>query len=349
VIEIRTYEGDAGELSTFIREVWSLTYKGRMPFPLWSARYFEWQLQVGRTRERDLLVAAYDGAKLIGCLLGEACCFRVHGREVAGSTASWTTVHPDYRRGGIGVKLAVELQRRHRDRGLAVYVGFLARTPTSLGAKFWLEYPDTIALPTVGFWARVLDHRAVARWELSRPTAIGTRALGWLQPRPSTANGNDIRPYRSADLPACLRLADELRTSVDFGYVWSAERLARQLGDTDMPRTLIAERAGEVAGFVNYYRLDLMADHAIEAAIVDLAAFGRLRPRERTRLLQAALAAMASQGVKVAIMLRLPRSPSRPMLAAGFLPAPMRLTVVGIRADSTLSLEGISRLYLPFH
>jgi GNAT superfamily N-acetyltransferase len=349
VIEIRTYEGGASELSTFIREVWNLTYKGRMPFPLWSARYFEWQLLVGRARERDLLVAAYDGTKLVGCLMAEPCRFRLHGREIAGSTASWTTVHPDYRRAGIGVKLAVEQQRRHLDRGLAVYAGFLARTPTSLGAKFWLAYPDTVALPTVGFWARVLDHRAVARWELSRHTALGTRALGWLQSRPSAADVNDIRPYRSADLPACLRLAEVLLTSVHLGYVWSAERLARQLGDTDMPRTLIAERAGEVAGFVNYYRLDLMAKHSIEAAIIDLVAFGRLSPHDQTRLLQAALADMVREGVKVAIMLRLPCYPSRPMLAAGFLPAPMRLTPVGVRADRTLSLEGVRRLYLPFH
>jgi GNAT superfamily N-acetyltransferase len=115
MIEIRTYDGDAATLSRFSQEVWRASYEGRVTFPLWSAQYFDWQL-LTESRSRDYLVAAYEGSKLIGTLLAEAFRFRLHGREVNGTTGSWLSVHPDYRRMGIGSKLFEEQRRRHLER-----------------------------------------------------------------------------------------------------------------------------------------------------------------------------------------------------------------------------------------
>src|SRR5206468_1863858 len=89
VIEVRTYDGDAAELSRFVLDVWSTAYRGRMPVPLWDARYFDWQIPVDRPGSREFLVAAYDGSKLIGFLGGERFRFSSRDGEFDVAMASW--------------------------------------------------------------------------------------------------------------------------------------------------------------------------------------------------------------------------------------------------------------------
>jgi GNAT superfamily N-acetyltransferase len=319
-----------------------------MPFPLWDPPYFDWQLLAEQSSERDYLVAAYDGSKLVGSLMGEQFRFRLYGREFNATTGSWLTVHPDYRRYGVASKLFKEQRRRHLERGAVFMLGYVyIGAAVSMGPKFWLRFPSTVILGKVGFWVRVFDHRAVARWELSRGDALAARTLGLFQSHPLVPHDLEgIRPYRPDDLPACLELAHGLLERVDMGYVWTAPRLAHQLHYKDVPRTIVAEEAGRVAGFVNYYRLDFMGRHPIEAAMIDLAAFGTLPHRVRRKLLLAAMGQMMGEGVKMALMLRLPCYPWRPLLAAGFVPVPRELYVICIRMDPTFSLEGATRLHV---
>jgi GNAT superfamily N-acetyltransferase len=348
MIEIRTYEGDAVELCHFIQGVWRATYEGQMPFPLWDQRFFEWQLLAERPGGRDYLVVAYDGSMLIGSLLAEQFRFRLDGHEFDATTGSWFTVHPDYRHRGVAFKLFNEQRRRHLERGAVFLLGFLYMgTASSLGPKFWLRFPYTMVLEKLGFWARVFDHQAVARWELSRRDGLAARTLGLFQSRPPVPHDSEgIRPYRPGDLPACLDLVHGLLERVDMGYVWTAQRLAHQLHYRDVPRTIIAEQAGRVAGFVNYYRLDFMGRYPIAAAIIDLVAFGTLRLRECKKLLLATMGQMLDEGIKMALMLRLPCYPWQPLLATGFVPLPRALSTICIRMDPTFSLEGVKRLHV---
>src|SRR5262245_49860208 len=42
MLRVRTYEGNADELSRFVGSVWRATYAGKMPLPIWDAAYFDW-------------------------------------------------------------------------------------------------------------------------------------------------------------------------------------------------------------------------------------------------------------------------------------------------------------------
>lgn len=349
MIEIRTYEGDADEIARFAQRVWRATYEGRMPLPLWDAAYFDWQLLADRPGGRDYLVAAYDGARLVGSLLGESFRFRLHGREFDATMGSWLTVAPEYRRQGIGSRLFEEQRRRHQQRGAVFHLGFgYTGYAASLGPRFWKSFPEnTVVLGKVGFWARVLDHRAESRWNLSRLERLGTRALGLVQsrhPKPDSLEG--IRAYEPRDLPDCLELTRGLLHDIDMGYVWSEARLAHQLQYRDIPRTLVLEHEGRVGGFINYYHLDYLGRGHLAVGMVDLPCFGDLPPRLRRRLLLAALDQMVGEGVQMALALRTPCYPRGPFLRTGFVPMPRDFLYVCVRMDPEFALDGAKRLHV---
>jgi GNAT superfamily N-acetyltransferase len=349
LIEIRTYEGDAVELSRFTRDVWCQSYQGRMLIPLWEPEYLEWQLLGEKTSSRDFMVAAYDGTKLVGTDLANAFRFRVRNRELDCTLRSWFTVHPDYRHRGTALMLIHEQRRRHLDWGVPLSLGFLYRGWSgSLGPKFFSRRSDHVLIRKFGFWARLLDHRAVARGDLSRLKAFGALALGMIQKRLRPLQDMDgIRPYRMEDLPACLELAIGLLKNIELGCVWTAPHLAHQLQYRDVPRTLIIENHGCTAGFINYHRLDALGRDRIEIAMIDIAALDGLDERDSERLLQAALCHMAEEGIKIALMMRLSPNLWRPLLASGFVPLPHDMYVVARSFEQGLYMEGLKRICMP--
>jgi len=350
-IEMRTYAGDAAELVRFTRSIWQGTYQGHMPIPLWDEAYFDWQLLAERPGGRDYLVAAYDGTRLIGCLLGEEFRFRLRGREFPATMGSWLTVDPDYRGHGLGRQLVAEQRRRHQERGAVFHLGFgyLGRG-FSHGPKFWTRFPgETVVLGKTGWWVRVLDHRATAAWDLNAFDRWGTRLLSLIQgpPRP-LAKPHGIRPYRAEDLPACLKLVHGLLDRVDLGYVWTADRLAHQLSYRDLPRTLVCEQEGQVAGFVNYYCLGFLGRHAARVGLIDLMPLGTMPLGAGRDLLRAALVDMRRQGCAFVLALRLPTWDAWPLLAAGFVPLPDEFLFLCYQVDPSISLKGARGLHVHF-
>ncbi|MCA9098525.1 MAG: hypothetical protein KDA36_09070, partial [Planctomycetaceae bacterium] len=70
MLHITTLREDPVELSEFLIEVWKSDYAGKMPFPLWSAEYLDWQLRISTHPERNNLIGAYDADRLVAALLG---------------------------------------------------------------------------------------------------------------------------------------------------------------------------------------------------------------------------------------------------------------------------------------
>ena len=70
MIEIRTFDGDVAELARFCTSSWQKRYAGRMPVPVWLPDFLEWELLGEDHAARQFLVAAYDGSRLVGAILG---------------------------------------------------------------------------------------------------------------------------------------------------------------------------------------------------------------------------------------------------------------------------------------
>ncbi|HEX8282686.1 MAG TPA: GNAT family N-acetyltransferase [Pyrinomonadaceae bacterium] len=346
MLVIKTYEGGGRELSDFITPIWRETFKGRRLTLDWDADYFEWQLLAGGEAPRDYLLAAYDGGRLVGTLLGEPFRFWLRGRgECEAAVASWFTVDPAHRQSGVGSKLADEMQRRLRERGAPFLFGFAIRG--TVGQYYWESAPGSQILGRVGFWCRIFDVKAVRdclyAGLFDRVTLSILNAVQNPHPRPADTDG--IRDYRPEDLPRALELVNGMRDGVDVSYVWDEPRLRRQLMFKGVPRTLVYEERGRVEGLLNYYPINFDGRTTLRSAFIDLLAFGSASYAARKKLLRAAMAQMIREGIEMALLLRVPCFASRPLWATGFVPLPEEFQIVAGFSEPGLTLPRTKRLH----
>jgi hypothetical protein len=324
MIEIRTFEGEPRELAAFCTSSWLKRYAGRMPVPLWSPKFLEWELFGHDHESRDYLVAAYDRTRLVGVLPARPAKYHLLDRPVRGTWGSFFGVDPDYENDGVSLKLNLEQRRRHRDRGAEVLMGFVyVGSQASMGKDFWLKQRSLMIIRKLGLWARLIDHRAVSDFEFSARDRWATRMLGWFQgpPRPPR-DAAGIRAYAPADLPDCLRLARQVSQSAEWGYDWDEASLSRQLAWRDVTRTLVAEVDGRVQGFISWCHLDLLGNREVTAAVIDLVSLKNLSAARQQSLLRTALCEMAREDCHLALLLRISCYPALALLSAGFIPQP---------------------------
>ena len=344
MIEVRTYEGDAQTVSNFTRQTWLERYKLDIPVIDWSPAYFEKQLLWDRPGKRDFLVAAYDGARLIGTLFAEEIPFQHRGEPVSATMGSWLTVDPDYRGQGIARMLAEEQRRRHRAANAKFMLGFGVLGTD--GPKFWGTQPDTRVLGTVGFWARLFDHRAVAEWSMSTRDRVLSRVLGPLRsgvPRPTSTDG--IREWTTGDLAASRALLARFE-KVPLGYRWTDHRMTHHLAPDGASSTLVFERDGAVVGLLNYYVIAMTARTTMPIAVIDFIAIDDLTAAEQRRFLDTALAMMAERGATLAMALRLKCWPSTPLWRAGFVPLPPETSYLCTVTDPTFDTRDVTSLFV---
>ena len=232
-------------------------------------------------------------------------------------------------------------------RGALVNLGYqYVGSRQALGPRFWLRQPERYPIiRKLGLWVRAFDHAAVARFEIHRLEAWGSRLLRFVQGPPRPPNCPDgIRPYRPEDLDACHELISRAGASADLAYLWEPAILERQLCFAALSHTVVMERDGAVAGLVNYNLLPVLGRCTITLAIIEILAFGDLGAAERRNLLAGALCRMQAEGAQAAVMLRGSCYAWRTMLAAGFLPLPTEFYYIGARFDDHLRLDGVRRL-----
>ena len=348
-IEIRTFEGHMEELSSFIVSQWRRSYEGKMPVPLWDATYLRRQLlPEGDDDSRDLLVAAYDGTKLVGVHPMWYQPVLLRGQRVETTAGSFLTVDPEYRRQRVAAQMQQEQERRHCERGLLADFGFLyLRSAKSLGKKFWLKMPKgTQRMRKMGTWIRALDNKAAWNFELFLFERFGSWWLSHFIPKirqPGDMTG--IRAYRPDDLPQCLKLVDEDARTMDLAYLWDEKSLARQLEYPDLAKTVVLEKDGRIAGLVNYFRLNLKARTEMRAGMIDLIVFGDLAGRDRRRLLMAAMHQMLEEGLKGVSYLRGTWDHWGTLFSQGLFPMLPEYYLAGTRMDLDvpLDLERIGR------
>ena len=138
-------------------------YAGKENVPVWKLPLLRLAvLLLDRPGGRDFLVAAYDGACLVGVLFAEGFRFRLHGSEVAGSMGLADGAPGVSQGRSRPSPLLQETRRRHCDRGAGVLPGVHHRRPKGPAFRFWnaccQAFPDDISITgRVGLWVRLLD------------------------------------------------------------------------------------------------------------------------------------------------------------------------------------------------
>jgi hypothetical protein len=350
-VEIRSYEGDGGDLAELVDRVWRAGYGGRYRIPLWDPGYFRWRLLDERGGGREYLICAYRGERLVACLLAEPMDFEVRGRPVRGTASSWLSVDPEVRAPGLALRLVEELRRRQRRDGLAFSMGYSSSDPAHPARQFWDQLAkrrpaELVVLRRLTFWGRVFDARAVSasaldRFERWAPWAVRHvpwAYLGWRE-------REGVRPFAPQDLSRCGRWIESSSAGLDLRLRWTPPRLELQLG-SPYARTLLLERGGRGA-VVNYYPTRQLGRTEIRVAMIDLVA-GDLGWAGKVALLKAAGHRMMEEGLHAAFMMESAATPTAALLAAGFVPFGPGIDLFCYLCDPDLGLRPTRRFDVLF-
>lgn len=328
MVEIRAFEGTAEELSEFAVSTWKSSYTGTVPVPNWTADYFRWQLQADTTGDRRHLMAAYDGSKCAGIVLCAPYQFELEGRQIAGSQASWLSVHSDYRRQGIAGRLKKGAMQSSRDQGQQFQIGFVFHgAKQSIGPRFWLNKKRMTSVGQsigshLGFWARALDAQRLAEWSVDAKerllAKISRPFVG--PPKVSSVAGTVIREFREEDLPRCVELANQATQHCDFRLLWDTTTLKRHL--EGFGQCLVCVQKDIIEGFVAYHSLVFSGLCDARVGIIDLVCVSQLNRSSSAALLDSVLVDLQQAGAIVALKLRCGDYPRSLFWRWGWSPAP---------------------------
>jgi len=318
MIDIRAFDGSPEELAEFATPVWLKAYAGKICVPQWTAEFLEWTLDWNR---RDHLVTAWDGSKLVGCLLANVYEMQYFGQRVKGTQCSYLTVDPEYRRRGIANLMADQQRKVNEREQIAFELGYLyTGNHRSMGPKFWKKRHAANQIATTGFWVRNLDHQAVAAWTPDGLERFGAKCLSAFQRPPRPSQSGTIRDFQPTDISSCRELVNEMSQQSQLAILWDDENLFRQLQYKDLARTLVWEQGQQVRGFINYCRLEFQARGVIPVGLIDVTSIQRLSVSEQIEMFNHALSEMAREGIKLVMLPRPGPVKVAPLLRSGFVP-----------------------------
>lgn len=351
MFELKSFEGSPEELSEFVVATWNRAYRGKMPVPQWSADYFRWQLRLDEPDSRRRLVAAYDGDRLAGVVLHFPMTFEMKGERFEAAQASWLSVSSDYQGQGVAKKLQQHSSAVLRADGRRFQLGYgYFGSRFSLGLKFWrkMEGTTTSFVKPVGLWARVLDPRRAAAWNLHRWESWLTRLAAPLIPPPPRRHpsGVVIRPIESTDVDRCVELADRATQHCDLRLIWDGKRLARQLGITGYGQALVAVERGKIQGCIGFHVLPILGRTVEPVGVIDLIFVSELSAAARRELLNSVLVQLRDAGAIVALKLRSGDCPARTFLDWGWVWKPADSHVMITWAEKPAPLPPLHRLHL---
>ncbi len=353
MIEIRTYDGSSGEMITFLRDVWRPEGQGKFATPLCSHELLDWQFFKNPHAERDYVLAAYDGGKMVGAFLAVDGRFRWADHVFRGSLASWLTVAPEYRAHFVGPQLVAAMIERHASHGSDLIVGFAYPTGTGASLEFWQAFarawPHVISIgPRIAYWARVLDPRRMARASLSWLDKLGAIATGALARPFDNERTEAVRPARPGDAPACLDLFQRTIGQLPFAFEWDQAGLAHQLSYGATAQTLVATVGDRIVGWINFHQLDLVGRELFTMAVIDHFIVAPEHTAQfATPLLRAALARMQQDGICVAVAMQLPLWPTWSFVRCGFAPRHLGHRMLAMRVNQQNPHTWTRRAFVP--
>lgn len=346
--EVTDFRGTSEQLATFVTGVWRDDYAGKMPFPMWTAEFFDWQFRMRTDSPSHNLLAVYDGENIAAVLLGADYDFRTPLGQHRGSQWSWLSIAPQYRGQGMAKALDAERVRRQREADTKLIVSY-----RYVGSHHSLaERPNTQSkrkkfLRKVGFWARVLSPAKLAAWNISRTEAVLTKAAAPFIPIPKrNSRETQIRDFQESDLERCLELTRQSSTTMPVAIHWNFEELRHQLAGSPITQTVVAEENGTVAGFVNFHVLPFQGRTVEPVGVIDLAVVDSLSGRLQRQLVHAACANMLEKGAVLALKLRCGDAPSSLMWRTNFVPQPANSYLVFQWVNEIADVKSNAKLQL---
>lgn len=186
----------------------------------------------------------------------------------------------------------------------------------TIGPRFWLNEKKNLENtgqslgPNLGFWARALDARRVARWSVDATERLLARIGRPFVPAPTVKlNANAVvRPFQEADLSQCVELANDATRHCDLRLLWNSTTLKRQL--EGFGKCLVSVQNDSVRGFTAYHSLVFSGQCDERVGVIDMVCVSRMDRSSAAALLDSVLTDLQRVGAIVALKLRCGDYPS---------------------------------------
>jgi hypothetical protein len=340
-IEVRDFDGDLQALSTMAREAW-LEAHGEETWPDIYRPELTRHLFADVADSR-LLMAAYDGARLVAFAANLPRRYRFKGQTYKGVLSCMLVARKGYQ--GAAAYLFVDGLRRNEAIGADLALMTMERN-----GRTWRAFDRHLkprkriqALTTIYPIFRAVDlHRFVEAEDLSWYEAAAVRLLGAHRPIAAPSVAGAVRPYRPSDLDHILALTGRYPDQDSLVRVFDAEPLARQLHTEGVTSTVVYERGGAVAGFVNFSAYPIVSSRGEHRyAWVDFLHWEGLSGRERKALLAGVWEASRGQGCVGILAWNTGYYAKGPLFRSHFIPYPRFAELDVWILNPHLSLEGV--------
>jgi hypothetical protein len=258
-IEIRDFDGDIEALSAMAHDSWFEEY-GEDPWRDLFRPELVRHLFVGVPDPR-FLVAAYDGAKLVGFIANLPRVYRFNGQTCKAVVSTMFVSRQGYQ--GAAVYLISECLRRNAEFGADFALMFFVKKhrPWPLFDKYLKPHYRIEVLKTMHAIVHSVDFDKITYSQnLKWYEVAGIKLLGAHRPITAPSVSGTVRPYSDADLVEILALTRRYSDQNCLVRVFDEESLARQLHTEDVTSTVVYERGGAVEGFINFGTHDLISN-----------------------------------------------------------------------------------------
>ena len=344
MIEVRPYRGPTAPLVELIGRAWGERYEPRDLMPAVDAPGLEWQCPAPPPEGDSLHLAAWHGERLVGCFLAEIIDIKLNSINARASQGSWFSVLSGEGGSAAAFKLIGAMERRHRELGLAFFLGYVNCSPTSPARRFWGAYARLSPSRyrewgPLDLWMRFLDHDAALQAVDHPLERLGLGLLGRIQGAPE-ALPPCVRPYEPRDRDALLALLEQDSSGADLAPRWSPEALDAQLTDPrhDPPQAVaLVYDEGGVKGLASTFRWALRGRQHMPLTVLDLLVTAPGQEQARRALLRGAAALARRQGSAALARPALSRADAASLAGAGFVPVPQAAALMTLFADPALA------------
>jgi GNAT superfamily N-acetyltransferase len=344
-ISIETFRGDLEELEQMAHLSWRDEY-GIESFPNFYRPAFL-KFLFDRIQDKDHLIAAYRGDEIVSFLANLPQRFCFDQKIYRGVYSCLMVTRKELLRKGIGkalIEAALQLnQKFHYDFSLLTLEKghrstMMIRKLEETGHPVeWVKRNYVVA--------RVLDLERVAcseglkGWEKAAIRIIGAHRS------PKRRSSVPFREYRKEDLNQCLSLLNRYGEKIRLALFWEPEELEWELDYPGVSQTLVYEKAGEVAGLINFISHEHLGKTREKWAWINHVAYPGLTPRERLQFVDAFLCYIQDAGFVGATEWTRKYYPMEPFYRARFFPYFRYVNLVSWTFNPELSLKNVPAVY----
>jgi hypothetical protein len=346
-IEIRTFDGDLEALRKMAHDSWFFEYgDGSWPdiYKQDLNRFYFDSLPDPR-----FLVAAYYQDQIVAFLANLPRRYRLEGKTYLGVVSCLFAAHPDYR--GTVIPIVAECLKRNHDLGADFSIFTLEWDHRSqqlfqaLPSPYRIENVLTVRLLVHGIRLDTIRVHEQLKWY----EVAGIKLIGAHRPIRSPGVPGIVRPYQESDLETILAITQHIPDEKLLVRVFDLESLALRLGVPGINGTVVYERDGAVAGFINYSIYDMVNPRGRNPwAWIDMVCFDGLTGKEKQALLAGVWCACRDAGCIGILEWTKHYYPLTPMYKARFIPYPRGLDVLAWIFNPDLSFKGVKGVFEQF-